>query len=811
MTNQEIITRGELIRDETVKGANTAQRVGEAFIAIGENLEEEKRNFGEEILKINTVRGDKYTNYERRTGAYIDTHGSIGTTGAAQFVVDTYQVTPNVIYNIDFNVGGFSAYNRAWGAAYDSNDNVVEVFGILPKQSDTTTDDDKIRRKTYIVPDNVTKVRFGFNTDFDGYANLYLTKEYNIQGKISDVEGEIEKITIAKDEEIEATNIVDKKVLQPNGDVHSITTSGYVVATFGVVAGNTYCIDYHTDNLGLNQRAWGAVYDDNDNVIEVLGLLKTGNDETVTDDDKNFTRYCRIPQSATKLRLGYNNGHSTESKLYSTTKIEDIGQKVKESEDSVAKIEELSDVVSENTHIADTVLSYADRLDNNAIGTSGIIVSFSGQQGYYVDTFNVLPNTTYYIDYATFKVGANKRLWGAVYKVVNGEDVMIHALGELPVASDNPTSDELVHKVFYTTPADAQKIKLGYHPDNNTTSKISTVKEFNIPQKIMEIEQAASGGDNVSQTIIVNPKIDLRKSNLKVLHIGNSFMAGATTYLSQFVNAASIDVSDMCLYLANRSSGSFKSWYNTYHDADTSGYSITKCIGGLDLNTEIGITTGTGGNNGSFAAGDGSGFRNALVNVKWDLIIIQQVSSYSGEYDGWEGSGNGGYLKEFLRIIRTYQPQASLGWHLCHASPNQSPDGTYARYLQIVSATKKMASRYGIDFIIPYGTAIENLRISSLNTTPNQFTFDNHHLAHGLAQYVANASYFQALIAPRYGISVLGNSLRITVPQSTKNTYRDYVNNFVDVDESNYHEAQMCAILAANNMYEMINPDGVNL
>lgn len=39
MTNQEIITRGELIRDETVTGANTAQRVGEAFVAIGENLE----------------------------------------------------------------------------------------------------------------------------------------------------------------------------------------------------------------------------------------------------------------------------------------------------------------------------------------------------------------------------------------------------------------------------------------------------------------------------------------------------------------------------------------------------------------------------------------------------------------------------------------------------------------------------------------------------------------------------------------------------------------------------------------------------
>lgn len=49
MTNQEIITRGELIRDETVTGANTAQRVGEAFVGIGQNLEE-LANRGEPIV-----------------------------------------------------------------------------------------------------------------------------------------------------------------------------------------------------------------------------------------------------------------------------------------------------------------------------------------------------------------------------------------------------------------------------------------------------------------------------------------------------------------------------------------------------------------------------------------------------------------------------------------------------------------------------------------------------------------------------------------------------------------------------------------
>lgn len=54
MTNQEIINRGELIRDETVTGANTAQRVGEEFVAIGENLQffEGKTTQIDDILEI---------------------------------------------------------------------------------------------------------------------------------------------------------------------------------------------------------------------------------------------------------------------------------------------------------------------------------------------------------------------------------------------------------------------------------------------------------------------------------------------------------------------------------------------------------------------------------------------------------------------------------------------------------------------------------------------------------------------------------------------------------------------------------------
>lgn len=68
--------------------------------------------------------------------------------------------------------------------------------------------------------------------------------------------------------------------------------------------------------------------------------------------------------------------------------------------------------------------------------------------------------------------------------------------------------------------------------------------------------------------------------------------------------------------------------------------------------------------------------------------------------------------------------------------------------------------KYGIDFIIPYGTAVQNLRASSLNDG-RDFSTDGTHLADGLGDYVAACCYWQSVFAPRFG-SIEGNTFRIT-------------------------------------------------
>ena len=287
----------------------------------------------------------------------------------------------------------------------------------------------------------------------------------------------------------------------------------------------------------------------------------------------------------------------------------------------------------------------------------------------------------------------------------------------------------------------------------------------------------------------------LLKPNLKVLDIGNSYTNDATNMLPKITAASGSDISDMCLYKAIRSSGSFKSWYDLYHDNDNQTYTISKVMGGIDAN----ITTGSG------EAGDGSLFREALENEKWDIIIMHQRSNYAPYYDDWNTTGNDGYLKEFLDILKDKQPQAMIGFLLVHSYwdgyDGNKEQSSYLRWQLIANSVKRLCEDYAISFVIPYGTAVENLRSSSLNNDYD-LTRDGVHCGFGLCRHTAACCYYESLIAPRSGISVLGNTSRYDASKAEETTYPS-----VSVTDENALIAQTAAILATKNWYKCVNPE----
>ncbi|MDE6009827.1 MAG: DUF4886 domain-containing protein, partial [Muribaculaceae bacterium] len=316
-----------------------------------------------------------------------------------------------------------------------------------------------------------------------------------------------------------------------------------------------------------------------------------------------------------------------------------------------------------------------------------------------------------------------------------------------------------------------------------------------------------------------NPLLDLRKPELRVLDIGNSYTGDATHYIKEIMAGCGVTPpnrwtmpEDMALVCAIRGGATWKSWYDVFHDRDASTHAIYKSFGGLPVS----IKGSENGETVTYQAGDGSGFRHLLQNNTFDLIMIHPMTGPAPFYELWENESDNGYLSKLIRVIRMYQPQATIGFHLIHSLATSNPDNSQgsslARWQMIADSVKRLRENYGIDFVIPYGTAIQNLRASSLNNAPYDLTEDGLHSASGISDYTAACCYYQALIAPRYGRSVLGCTARIdqatlNAENESRNIAAEYRGSAKAVTDATAKVCQMAAFLACQNWYKVQNPE----
>lgn len=287
--------------------------------------------------------------------------------------------------------------------------------------------------------------------------------------------------------------------------------------------------------------------------------------------------------------------------------------------------------------------------------------------------------------------------------------------------------------------------------------------------------------------------IVLLKPDLKVLDIGNSYTEDATAYLPYLVDRLGVDVGDICLYKAILSGASYKHWYEVYHDLNYNPYEVSKVIGNLEAN----VTEGTG------AAYDGILFRKLLKEVNWDVIIIHQLGRYATNYEEWWSPSVGGYLKELLAIIHDNQPNCTIGFLLVHSPmadyPTNVEHSSVARWEHIANATRQFVQDKRINILIPYGTAIQNLRATELNNNLD-LTRDGAHLGLGLARYTASCCYYEALLAHRTGVSLLGRYIPYVIEDKPEKSQ-------YSVTAENIETAQKAAVLACRKPYICMNPD----
>ena len=372
--------------------------------------------------------------------------------------------------------------------------------------------------------------------------------------------------------------------------------------------------------------------------------------------------------------------------------------------------------------------------------------------------------------------------WHIIYNTLYRRFYLLESLYANPILQDS-------EYYFATIRFSGTGIVLEINSSEWIIDGVKYTKQFKVSQDV-SVQSIAP--------CMYNPAVDLKKANLKVLDIGNSYTQDSVALLPLITQASGSDVSDMCMYTATRGGASFKSWVDVYNNKDTTTYTISKLMG--DLASDV--DTGTG------QAEDGTLFRNLLKDNTWDIIMIHQVSAYAPYFDEWQGNSNAGYLNELIRIIRKNQPSCKIGFLLVHSYMSDYSGNVehsaLERWKLIAQSAKDLRAKYGIDFIVPYGTAIQNLRASSLNNEYD-LTRDGTHLGFGLARYTAACCYYQALIAPRSGISVYGNTARYTVPENDKNV--TYPSSCIDVTDDNALTAQKAALAAAYKWYDVVNPD----
>ncbi len=211
---------------------------------------------------------------------------------------------------------------------------------------------------------------------------------------------------------------------------------------------------------------------------------------------------------------------------------------------------------------------------------------------------------------------------------------------------------------------------------------------------------------------------------VKVLAIGNSFSVDAMEHL-----------------------------YGIFHDAGfTDIYLGNLYIGGCSLdahwnnwkrNTKA--YTYYWNDRGVWQQENGKTILECLESQDWDVVTLQQASHDSGKLETY------GNLQNLVDAVKETAPQAKLYWHMTWAYQADSIHGGFLYYgndqLRMYTgiatvAQMKVAKTEGIDGFIPSGTAIQNLRTTSVGDT---LTRDGYHLSYGLGRYTAAMTWFAAL------------------------------------------------------------------
>ena len=241
-----------------------------------------------------------------------------------------------------------------------------------------------------------------------------------------------------------------------------------------------------------------------------------------------------------------------------------------------------------------------------------------------------------------------------------------------------------------------------------------------------------------------------------VLVLGHSYGVDCSEHLPALAVTAGIDNFRIARFI--KGNCSIEERYNFFIEDYDKGY--TECVPGSTKWEKSKKT-----------------LKQALEDREWDAVIFQNSLENEGFYDKAQP-----WLDKMVKYIlkvqkKKFKNTPKLCWNMfwpisvllekSSAEPHKTRMAPYQQNSKImfehyIQAAKEISKKTFVKNVIPSGTTIMNLRASELNTPEmKEFTRDGYHLSKGAGRYAAACTWFEYLLTPAYGISVLGNNLRL--------------------------------------------------
>ena len=205
--------------------------------------------------------------------------------------------------------------------------------------------------------------------------------------------------------------------------------------------------------------------------------------------------------------------------------------------------------------------------------------------------------------------------------------------------------------------------------------------------------------------------------------------------------------------------------------------------------------------------------KSVVEQTRWDLIVFQQateVQASDPEYGpgSTEYSTYQPYLNDLIQMltdetIEHHDIVPFIGWHMFWGYGSGS--GYSTMYNKIKAATQAMQLETGIQILIPSGQAVDNARACTIyDITPTIYGESDysHHCCRGVGRYLTACTWFESLIKPIYGVSVVGNTFRMTEKMSGESDAPEG-RRFNPVDDTNAPILQRCAEEAVKHPFEV--------